>query len=369
MQVKGRDYQLLNEALVNAFGFDSLAQMLQFGLEERLEELVGRGSLDTTVFKLIDAYNRRDQVEKLVQAARRFNPSNGTLHQVAQSLGRATQVTAHIADSVTDVEAGELEKLVRRRIPKLSVRKMREQMMRVEGQMCVIERRSPGGQGVARGSGFLIGPDAVLTNYHVVSDYLQDGQAKNLQVRFDALLQEEGVRKPEEGVVVSVDEIPIACPYTAGDAGNVSQPPAPGELDFAILLLAEEAGRAPVGGDAGPMQSKTERGWMQLPDPAPELAEGDPLIIYQYPGGRELMMAIDTEAVVGMAWNDLRLRYRNNTEPGSSGSPVFTLDWELVALHHAGGPGREPASYNQGIPMAQIRSYLETEQLLHLLGE
>jgi V8-like Glu-specific endopeptidase len=215
----------------------------------------------------------------------------------------------------------------------------------------------------------LIGPETVLTNYHVVSDYLQGDQAKHLQVRFDALLQEEGVREPEEGVVVAVDEIPIARPYTEDDWGNVNQPPAPDELDFAILLLAEEAGHAPIGGVASSMQDKVTRGWMKMPDPDPVFEVGDPLIIYQYPGGRELMMAIDTEAVVGTVWDGLRLRYRNNTEPGSSGSPVFNLDWELVALHHAGAPGPEPAPYNQGIPMACIKAYLEEEQMTHLLGE
>jgi V8-like Glu-specific endopeptidase len=70
-----------------------------------------------------------------------------------------------------------------------------------------------------------------------------------------------------------------------------------------------------------------------------------------------------------MPWDGIRLRYRNNTEPGSSGSPVFTLAWELVALHHAGAPGPEPASYNQGIPMARIKAYLAAQQMTHLLEE
>ena len=368
MQVSGQAYQLLNEALVDAFNQDSLAAMLQFGFEERLDVLVVRANLQTTVFHLIAEYNRRDQAEKLVQVARRFNPTNGKLHQVAQALGRATQVTGRFGEEAAPIKAGELEKLVRRQVPMLKATALREQMLRVEGQMCVIERRVAG-LGQALGSGFLVGPDVVLTNYHVVENYLQGSQAQNLQVRFDALLQEVGVRQPEEGVVVGVDEIPVACPYTAQDKGNVNQPPAPAELDFALLLLADEAGHGQIGGVAGAGQAKAARGWMKLPDPDPALVPGDPLIIYQFPGGRELMMAIDTEAVIGLVWDGMRLRYRNNTEPGSSGSPVFDMTWQLVALHHAGAPGKEPVAYNQGIPAARIRAYLAAQQMMHLLGE
>jgi V8-like Glu-specific endopeptidase len=370
MQVSGRDYQLLNDALVNAFGFNSLDAMLQFGLRERTDVIVGRGAdLNTAVFQLIEEYNRRDQVEKLVQAARRFNPTNGQLHQVAQSLGRATQVTAFFADEEVPVAAGELEKLVRRRIPKLNSRETRQQMMRVEGQVCIVESRLPNGQGKAEGSGFLIGPDAVLTNYHVVRDFMPGDHAKKLQVRFDALLQEDGVREPDEGIVVAVDEIAsVFGPYTPDDPFNKKKAPALNELDFAILLLDEEAGREPVGGAAGPMQTKTERGWIKMPVEERLFREHDPLIVYQYPGGRELLMAIDTDAVVEVVWDGMRLRYRNNTEGGSSGSPVFDMEWELVALHHSGGPG-SPAAYNEGIPITRIRAYLESQQMLGLLGE
>jgi V8-like Glu-specific endopeptidase len=32
------------------------------------------------------------------------------------------------------------------------------------------------------------------------------------------------------------------------------------------------------------------------------------------------------------------VQYTTDTLPGSSGSPVFNDNWEVVALHHAGGP-------------------------------
>jgi V8-like Glu-specific endopeptidase len=71
---------------------------------------------------------------------------------------------------------------------------------------------------------------------------------------------------------------------------------------------------------------------------------------------------------VGAVWDGRRLRYRNNTEPGSSGSPVFNFEWELVALHHGGARGKEPVAYNQGIPAAQIRAHVEAKGKLALIG-
>jgi hypothetical protein len=58
------------------------------------------------------------------------------------------------------------------------------------------------------------------------------------------------------------------------------------------------------------------------------------------------------------------LHYRTPTDPGSSGSPVFNPDWDVIALHHAGtsttprlhGDGEYEA--NEGISMVAIRKKL-----------
>lgn len=373
MQVEGQEYQFLNEALVDSFSLAELKQMSEFGLKEDLEDLVSVTNKTSTVFELIGYYNRRDQVEMLLGAARRYNPSNGQLYTVAQTFGRATRVSARIgADSLTPVKAEGLEGLVRERVPKMNAAKTREQMVRVEGQMCVVEIRQRKGKGKANGSGFLIGPRAVLTNYHVVSDYLEDTDAQKLQVRFDAEPQTDTIREADEGVVFAVKEILISSPYTKGDPGNRKGPPEKDELDFAILLLDEDAGNSMIGG-GGAQKDPLKRDYIEMPFDNPKFEVGGPLIIYQYPGGRELMMSIDTEAVLETAWHGMRVRYRNNTERGSSGSPVFDMEWNLVALHHATGPDTEGEAelveFNQGIPIALIRDYVEAQELGYVFGE
>ena len=99
------------------------------------------------------------------------------------------------------------------------------------------------------------------------------------------------------------------------------------------------------------------RGWVRLPDVF-LVQRGDPLVIVQHPGGRALQIAIDTEAILSVNGSGNRVRYRTNTEPGSSGSPFFDLSLKsLVALHHSGDPSFRPA-YNEGIPIDKIRDRL-----------
>lgn len=61
------------------------------------------------------------------------------------------------------------------------------------------------------------------------------------------------------------------------------------------------------------------------------------------------------------------IRYACDTEPGSSGSPVFNNEWRLVALHHAsveveeGRSGRPPRYLNEGIRLSAIGLWLDSD--------
>ena len=122
-------------------------------------------------------------------------------------------------------------------------------------------------------------------------------------------------------------------------------PPLGGDaLDFALLRLDEAIGE--------------KRGWFDLSKDTPDVKVGDPLLIIQHPFGAPLKLALDTRAVLDPVPPDVRLRYATNTEHGSSGSPVLTLDWRLLALHHLGDPGMGPPQYNEGIPVGLVRDAL-----------
>lgn len=58
--------------------------------------------------------------------------------------------------------------------------------------------------------------------------------------------------------------------------------------------------------------------------------------IIQHPGGDPQQVALRDNKVVKSL--DNFIHYEADTQPGSSGSPVFNDQWQLVALHHSGVP-------------------------------
>jgi V8-like Glu-specific endopeptidase len=60
------------------------------------------------------------------------------------------------------------------------------------------------------------------------------------------------------------------------------------------------------------------------------------------------------------------LQYVTSTNPGSSGSPVFNDEWQVVGLHHAGGQIPEPTTgrtygRNEGILIQRILADLPSD--------
>lgn len=128
----------------------------------------------------------------------------------------------------------------------------------------------------------------------------------------------------------------------------IEPPPTADELDYALLRLAQPIGLSDADG--------SPRGWIVLPEVAVLLEAGAPLLIVQQPYGSPMMLALDTEAIIGRNANQTRIRYKTYTYPGASGSPCFTMDWDLAALHHYGDPAWQQPIFNQGVPIELIRS-------------
>ena len=92
---------------------------------------------------------------------------------------------------------------------------------------------------------------------------------------------------------------------------------------------------------------------------AHDLKVDQPVFILQHALGDYLGVAVDRVEAVGAK----RARYKTNTNPGSSGSPCFNDDWELVALHHS-GENRPQPTWNEGIPFSAILARSEVRDAL-----
>ena len=93
----------------------------------------------------------------------------------------------------------------------------------------------------------------------------------------------------------------------------------------------------------------------QGPDMARQIPWYGPII--QHPEGGPKQLSFFHNVVVHVG--EGRVQYLTDTQPGSSGSPVFDRGWNVVALHHSGGWFSDPVSRhnqlrNQGIHVSVL---------------
>lgn len=371
--IPGVAFEEFQNALVDAFDQDALAQMFRTRLNERLDAVVGGGNTRKIVFELITWAEQRGLEAELARAAYLERPRNEKVRSIYQKFGLAPAVSVQehglaIADAATSITESALQKTVKPLIPSLDMEEWRARSAMIEGQVCRIEFN-----GNAAGTGFLVAADAVLTNFHVMQSVIDDRTPPAaVACRFDYRHLVDGSRR--EGTTVG-----LAAPGWLVDSSPPSKAerenqldrelPRADELDYALVRLHRPFGSEPIG--AAPGSGAPPRGWILVPDNSPEsdLAPRTPLIIVQHPDGKPQKVTIDTSAVIGVNANGTRVRYATNTENGSSGSPCFTMDWRLAALHNCGDPASIAPEFNQGIPIARIRRMLQDRGKAYALGK
>lgn len=102
-------------------------------------------------------------------------------------------------------------------------------------------------------------------------------------------------------------------------------------------------------------------------DPEALPVVGEAVTIIQHPKGEDKQIALHANEVLSV-WNQY-VFYTTDTEPGSSGSPVFNKDWRVVAIHHAGQTEQgglqinargDHRKANRGILFRDIFGFLDT---------
>ncbi len=352
MPLSDRQARQLIQAFSAAFDLPSLREMLRQALSVELESITPARTLPEALTALLAEAESQGWLENLVAAARESRPHDPSLQAAADQLGLAPRLV--MARRPLPPRARRLsDETLRQAIDEtgslLDLSAWREKLGEIEYQICRLEIA-----GKPAGTGFLIGPDLLMTCYHVVEDLIHELEPpESLIARFDyKLSRRQGFVDPGREFRLAPAWLIDALPYNAQEAaGDENALPSPDELDYAILRLDGNPGQKPVSEKSA---DERPRGWVEFTGRAVEFAPGSPLFIVQHPSGAPLKLALDTRAVLGLNANGTRVRYRTHTQPGSSGSPCFNQQWELVALHHSG-----IVPFNEGIPTGLIAAALQ----------
>ena len=168
------------------------------------------------------------------------------------------------------------------------------------------------------GTGFLISPRLLITNHHVLPDV---DSAKESLAEFNYQTDTEGVQQQTNAFVL----LPDVFFYT----NQV--------LDFSVVAVQAQNDQA---------QNLSSFGFLRLNEQLGKAVVGEYLSIIQHPEGKTKQIAIRENQLIERKDNADSLWYSTDTTPGSSGSPVFNDQWEVVALHHMGVPARHPDNPN-----------------------
>jgi hypothetical protein len=366
------DMREVENAVLAAFTDAELDQMLFYEFNKGLARWVAQNNFDIQVSKLLQAFLMRGMEREFLDAVYRERPKQAAIKALYAKARLSPNADVQkagvpVPGAPTIAISAGLESIVRERLPTVDIGVWNEKQSEIMGRVCQVTRSdSPAG------TGFLIGPDLVLTNYHVVSKEIDaNGDSGELQCRFDYRVLPDGT--PSLGTSVKLRGgartgwAPDYTPYTQDELDGTPQnsTPTAEQLDFAVLRLEREVATEAITPGADPANNARRRGAIPLPaGGGGALAADDPVIIVQHPGGAPLKFALDTSGIIGMNGNGTRLRYRTNTEAGSSGSPCFDFKWNLIALHHYGDPAYGHPKFNQGIPIGVIQARLSARGLL-----
>jgi endonuclease G len=210
------------------------------------------------------------------------------------------------------------------------------------------------------GTGFLVAPGLLLTNNHVLSSADIAGAS---QVEFNYQRGQDGRLERSAIFPLDTDRFFVTSPVK--------------ELDFTLVAVAEKSA------DGRPLDAF---GYLPLTAVADEVLAGECVTIIQHPNGDPKQVALRKNEVIRLPdAQDRFLHYQADTNPGSSGSPVFNDGWEVVALHHSGKPAVDSqGNYltedgtvwspemgldrikwlaNEGVRVAAIVKFLEEQEL------
>lgn len=177
------------------------------------------------------------------------------------------------------------------------------------------------------GTGFLLSPNILLTNHHVLNS---PAVAAGATAVFNFQTEPDGTPGTTASFRLNPQRLFITSPIAGG-------------LDYTFCWVDGEPGR--------------RFGTVRAARQTFGIAEGEFANIVSHPAGRMKEVSLQENLV---RWqDDLVVHYTSDTEPGSSGAAVCNNAWSTVALHHASKASPAGGTLNEGIKLAAIAADLE----------
>jgi endonuclease G, mitochondrial len=178
--------------------------------------------------------------------------------------------------------------------------------------ICRIEVIDDNDNSLGYGTGFMISPSLLMTNNHVFSG---PDLAKNSLAQFNYEKLENHTEKP----IINFRLDPNKFFYTNK------------ELDFSLVYVNPKS--------IDDQESLDKIGYLKLIKDPGKAVIGEYVTIIQHPRGKPKQIALRENRVIQILDNFVHCL--TDTDPGSSGSPVFNDQWDVVSLHHSGVPDRD----------------------------
>ena len=268
--------------------------------------------------------------------------------------------------------------------------------------------------GFGFGTGFLVSPSILMTNNHVLRTEVAAAGAK---AEFNYQFDYSGSPLPVDGYTFdpnslfytdtaldfTIVRVKSKCRLVLPPLTNFRRTDLPGGAisgggegaygDYSYEEFAEFQSEAIIGGTMPMMDEPLEPtggfmtqprmgfgrrpylrricrtpgakwGFLQLPrtisyaGPTPD-EHGQHVNVIQHPRARRKEVALQDNTITHVYSE--RIRYKTDTERGSSGSPVLNNAWELLAIHHAAGERRDGSWLNnEGMRMDRIVEDIRT---------
>lgn len=313
--------KIFREVLANTYPTVADSRMIASDAGLNLAAIAFQDRADTNWYNIVTNAKQNGGLDKLLDEAAAANPSNDILAKLGSGAPLSLPEGPVQLDWKGSESKSALEKIIGKRSTLVPITYLERGLLKARAVVKI--RRADG----SSGTGFVTDGNMVLTNNHVIPT-ADIAAACTIQFNY---------QETADGLSAEAEELTLDAASFRTSAND----------DWTLIRAN------------GNPQAK----WGALPIGDTDTRVGDYVNIIGHPGGGQKQVSLSANVVVFA--DNTRVQYLTDTLPGSSGSPVFDAQWNVIALHHSGGWLVEPnaktkTTYyrNEGISAKLIKSAL-----------